>query len=147
MDPARQASRIARQAAERLDEPVARGTSLGLPAAGCFDVASRALQAVELPLVDRDELQLSGSLALASSLVSVAQRIRPNAGRGPALARPSKRRDEAVRMIRRAELLPPAHVLRRPVTISVIGEVLTKTKDDAVGRQLRGIAYRAGLPV
>ncbi|WP_130341989.1 helix-turn-helix domain-containing protein [Herbihabitans rhizosphaerae] len=66
---------------------------------------------------------------------------------GRALARLPRRQDEAVLMIRRAEQISPARVHRNPFMRSVIAELLAKAKRDAVGRELRGIAYRAGLPV
>jgi transcriptional regulator with XRE-family HTH domain len=67
---------------------------------------------------------------------------------GRALARLPRRQDEAVMALRRAELISPARVHRHAFTRSVIAELLTRrSKRDAVGQELRGIAYRAGLPV
>ncbi|HKS45531.1 MAG TPA: helix-turn-helix transcriptional regulator [Amycolatopsis sp.] len=221
IDLAWQAATMARAAAERVEEPVslgisAYGTSLGLLAAGVFDLASRTLQAVELPHATTEDFQLTGSLALASSLVSsarkdpaersaaleyaaelaertgetnmmgfgfgpsnvgvwrmqgaleagehaeaarIAETVNPAAltvrarqavywrDRGRALARLPKQRDTAVMMLRRAELISPEHVHRHPFTLSLLGELVAKVKRDAVGRELRGLAYRAGLPV
>lgn len=70
-----QAATLARNIAERLDEPIALGvasygTALGLLAAGAFQLADRTLSAVELSTGTTEEMQLTGSLALASSLVS-----------------------------------------------------------------------------
>lgn len=66
---------------------------------------------------------------------------------GRALARLPKQRDHAVMMLRRAELISPARIHRHPFMRSIIAELLAKAKRDAVGRELRGMAYRAGLPV
>lgn len=67
--------------------------------------------------------------------------------RGRALARLTGHRDEAVAALRRAELISPEHVHRHPLTRSVLAELVGRAKRDAVGRELRAIAYRAGLPV
>lgn len=66
---------------------------------------------------------------------------------GRALARLPKQRDHAVMMLRRAELISPARIHRHPFMRSVLAELLARAKRDAVGRELRGMAYRAGLPV
>ncbi|MFI6031699.1 helix-turn-helix domain-containing protein [Amycolatopsis magusensis] len=66
---------------------------------------------------------------------------------GRALARVPKRHDEAVMMLRRAERISPARIHRHPFMRSIISELLAKAKRDAVGRELRGMAHRAGLPV
>lgn len=67
---------------------------------------------------------------------------------GRALARLPKRRDEAVMMLRRAEKISPARIQRHPFMRSILAELVAKgTKQDAVGRELRGMAYRAGLRV
>lgn len=66
---------------------------------------------------------------------------------GRALARVPRRHDDAVVMLRRAEKISPARIHRHPFMRSVLGELLAKAKRDAVGRELRGMAHRAGLPV
>lgn len=221
IDLAWKAATMARTAAERLDEPVplavaAYGTSLGLLSAGAFDLASRALTTVEMPHETTEDLQITGSLALASSLVAaarkdttersaaldyatelaertgetnhlgfgfgpsnvavwrmqgalevgehaeaarIAETVNPDAltvrarkavywrDRGRALARQPKQRETTVMMLRRAEQISPEHVHRHPFTLSLIGELVARAKRDAVGRELRGIAYRAGLEV
>ena len=58
-----------------------------------------------------------------------------------------RRRDDAVMALRRAEELLPMRVLRSPFAREVIAELVTHTRRDAVGRELRGMAYRAGLLV
>jgi len=220
-DLAWQAATLARHAAERLAEPVslaisAFGTSLGLLGAGAFDMASRTLASVELPLATTEEVQLAGMTALATSLVSAARKDTAEHGAalehaaelaertgetnllgfgfgpsnvgvwrmqgaleagehaetakiagtvnpadltvrarqavywreyGRALARLPRQRDRAVMMLRKAELISPEHVHRHPFTRSVVAELLSGAKRDAVGRELRGLAYRSGLPV
>jgi transcriptional regulator with XRE-family HTH domain len=85
----------------------------------------------------------------------VNPRVHPNRSRqaaywidyGRALARLRRRHDDAVRALRRAEALSPLHMLRNPFVREVLGELLARARRDAVGRELRGMAYRAGLPV
>ncbi|MDQ3762105.1 MAG: helix-turn-helix domain-containing protein [Actinomycetota bacterium] len=67
---------------------------------------------------------------------------------GRALARIRGRQDDAVRAFRTAEELFPMRVLRNPFVSDVLGELLVRRSHrDAVGTELRGMAYRAGLPV
>ncbi|MGH3932616.1 MAG: helix-turn-helix domain-containing protein [Pseudonocardiaceae bacterium] len=55
--------------------------------------------------------------------------------------------DDAVLAFRRAESISPHHVQRNPLIRDVLSELLARSRRDAVGRELRGMAYRAGLPV
>lgn len=66
---------------------------------------------------------------------------------GRALARLQGREDDAVRALRTAELIVPQRVQRDPFARDVLAELVAHTRRDAVGRELRGMAYRAGLPV
>ncbi|MGH4014349.1 MAG: helix-turn-helix domain-containing protein [Pseudonocardiaceae bacterium] len=66
---------------------------------------------------------------------------------GRAQAHLRGRRDGAVRALRTAEELFPMRVLRNPFAREAIAVLLPGAKRDAVGRELRGMAYRAGLPV
>jgi alpha-ketoglutarate-dependent taurine dioxygenase len=66
---------------------------------------------------------------------------------GRALARIRGRQDDAVRALRQAELISPPRVQRHPFVRDVLAEMLVRSRQDAVGRELRGMAYRAGLPV
>jgi transcriptional regulator with XRE-family HTH domain len=85
----------------------------------------------------------------------VNPRVHPNRSRqaaywidyGRALARLRRRHDDAVMALRRAEVISPLHTLRNPFVHDVLGELLARARRDAVGRELRGMAYRAGLPV
>ncbi|MGH3785256.1 MAG: helix-turn-helix domain-containing protein [Pseudonocardiaceae bacterium] len=90
---------------------------------------------------------------------AVAEQIRPErlanptrqatyfTGYGRALARLRGRQDDAVVALRRAERISPGKVQRNPFARDVIAELLARSRRDAVGRELRGMAYRAGLPV
>jgi transcriptional regulator with XRE-family HTH domain len=66
---------------------------------------------------------------------------------GRALVRLRGRHNDAVRALRHAELILPHYVQRDPLVRDVLAELLTRARQDAVGRELRGMAYRAGLPV
>lgn len=221
LDLAWQAATLAQRGAERLDEPLysavsSFGTAFGLLGAGGFDLALRALSAVDLGTETSEAMQVSGMLTLTSSLVLAAQgdhterraaldhaadlaahtgegnvfdfgfgpsnvgvwrmSVALEAGEhaeaakiaetvnvdalpsptrksayyreyGRALARLPKRRGDAVMMLRRAEQISPARIHRHPFMRSILAELLAKAKRDAIGRELRGMAYRAGLPV
>ncbi|MGH3771863.1 MAG: XRE family transcriptional regulator, partial [Pseudonocardiaceae bacterium] len=93
------------------------------------------------------------AVAIAESL---RPELHPNLSRrsmywtdyGRALARVRGRDDEAVIAFRRAEKISPGKVLRNPFARDLIGELVARRpRRDAVGRELRGMAYRAGLPV
>jgi transcriptional regulator with XRE-family HTH domain len=91
--------------------------------------------------------------------LNVAEGLNPNAhanlssrtfywvNYGRAAARVRGRHDDAVKALRRAELISPHHVQRNPLVREVIAELLVRSRRDPVGRELRGMAYRAGLPV
>jgi transcriptional regulator with XRE-family HTH domain len=67
---------------------------------------------------------------------------------GRSLARLRPRREDAVLAFRRAELVLPQYLLRDPISREVLAELLGWVRRDSpVGRELRGMAYRAGLPV
>jgi hypothetical protein len=67
---------------------------------------------------------------------------------GQALSRLRGRHEDATKAFRRAELISPHHVLRDPITREVLAELITRTRRDSpANRELRGMAYRAGLPV
>ncbi|MGH3567551.1 MAG: XRE family transcriptional regulator, partial [Pseudonocardia sp.] len=92
-------------------------------------------------------------------VVSIAQDVDPDrhpfpsvqafywAHHGRALVQLRGRDDDAVRALRTAEGLYPTKVQRDPLVRETLAELLTRVKRDAVGRELRGMAYRAGLPV
>jgi transcriptional regulator with XRE-family HTH domain len=67
---------------------------------------------------------------------------------GRALAPQRRRREDAVRAFHRAEQILPHYVLRDPFARDVIAYLLPRVGPDSpAGRELRRMAYRAGLPV
>lgn len=67
---------------------------------------------------------------------------------GRALSRLRGRRDDAATALRRAELISPHQVQRDPLARDIVGELLARThRDSPVGRELRRMATRAGLPM
>jgi hypothetical protein len=66
---------------------------------------------------------------------------------GRALAGLRGRHDDAVRALRTAEEIFPVRVRRDPLVREVIATLLLSARRDAIGMELRGMAYRAGLPV
>jgi transcriptional regulator with XRE-family HTH domain len=82
-----------------------------------------------------------------SLLPSAARQATYWANYGRALARIRGRQDDAVKALRKAELISPPRVQRHPFVREVLGELLVRSRRDVSGRELRGMAYRAGLPV
>ena len=66
---------------------------------------------------------------------------------GRALARLRGRQDDAVMALRTAEDIFPTAVRRHPQARDAIATLLPRARRDATGMELRGLAYRAGLPV
>ncbi|MGH4000870.1 MAG: helix-turn-helix domain-containing protein [Pseudonocardiaceae bacterium] len=67
---------------------------------------------------------------------------------GRALARVGRRHDDAVKALRTAEDLMPTRVRRDAIFRDVIAELLGHSRRDSpMDRELRGMAYRVGLPV
>lgn len=66
---------------------------------------------------------------------------------GRALTRVRGRRNDAVVAFHRTETISPLHLHRSPLARETLAELLAHSKRDAIGRELRGMAYRAGLPV
>jgi hypothetical protein len=93
-------------------------------------------------------------------VVSIAETLRPDvyADRslqarywvtyGRALSKLRRRSDDAVLAFRRAEAISPHHVHREPFVREALAGLLARSRRDSpAGRQLRRMAYRAGLPV
>ncbi|MFY9808270.1 MAG: helix-turn-helix transcriptional regulator [Pseudonocardiaceae bacterium] len=104
------------------------------------------------------EMALALEAGEPDQAVSVAQTIQPE--RHPFKTRQSqywmdygralagvRRRDDAVMALRKAEQLFPVRVQRSPFARDVIAELVVRSRQDAIGKELRGMAYRAGLPV
>lgn len=66
---------------------------------------------------------------------------------GRALTRLRGRHDDAVRALHQAERIVPHRVQRDPFARDALAELVMRSRRDAIGRELRGMAYRAGLPV
>jgi transcriptional regulator with XRE-family HTH domain len=66
---------------------------------------------------------------------------------GRALARVRGRQNDAVMAFHRAETISPLHLHRSPLARDTLAELVARSRRDAVGRELRGMAYRSGLPV
>ncbi|MGH3984197.1 MAG: helix-turn-helix domain-containing protein [Pseudonocardiaceae bacterium] len=66
---------------------------------------------------------------------------------GRALARVRGRHDDAVRALYQAERIVPHRVQRDSFARDALAELMMRSRRDAIGRELRGMAYRAGLPV
>jgi transcriptional regulator with XRE-family HTH domain len=66
---------------------------------------------------------------------------------GRALAHLRGRVPAAVAALRGAERISPTRVRHHPFVRETLAELLMRARDDSVGRELRGMAYRAGLRV
>lgn len=81
-------------------------------------------------------------------LPSVARQAAYWGDYGRVLARLRGRREDAVWALRRAEELVPNRVHRHPFTRDTVAELVARTpRDSSAGRELRKMAYRAGLLV
>ncbi|MGH3936322.1 MAG: helix-turn-helix domain-containing protein [Pseudonocardiaceae bacterium] len=75
------------------------------------------------------------------------RRVNHYTNRARALSQIRPRREDAVLALRSAEKISPDSVRRSPGARRLLGELVTRTRDEALGRELRGMAYRAGLAV
>jgi hypothetical protein len=57
------------------------------------------------------------------------------------------RHDHLIPPFLRAERIHPQYLYRDPLAREAIAELVTRSKRDAIGRELRAMAYRAGLTV
>lgn len=73
------------------------------------------------------------------------RRVNYYVNRARALSQIPQRRNEAVLALRSAERISPDSVRRAPGARRLLGELVTRTRDEALSRELRGMAYRAGL--
>ncbi|MGH3823626.1 MAG: helix-turn-helix domain-containing protein [Pseudonocardiaceae bacterium] len=110
--------------------------------------------------INVDLYRISGLLEVGDheQVVSIAEGMNPQAhgnrsrqvaywaDYGQALARLRGRHEDAVRALRRAELISPHRIQRNPIIREVLGGLLSRSRRDAVGEELRGMASRAGLP-
>lgn len=75
------------------------------------------------------------------------RRVTHYVNRARALSQVKDRRGEAVLALRTAEKINPDSVRRSPATRRLLGELVVRTRNEALGRELRGLAYRAGMAV
>lgn len=83
--------------------------------------------------------------AVDLSALPAGRRVTAHIARARATSQLPKRRGEAVLALRAAERISPDSVRRAPGVRRLLGELVTRTRDEALGRELRGLAYRAGL--
>jgi transcriptional regulator with XRE-family HTH domain len=82
------------------------------------------------------------------SLLSAAERramLYGDMGRG--LAQGKATRAQAVEMLRTAEKIAPQRIRTHPFIKETVSDLMRRAQRDAVGRELRGMAYRMGLAV
>lgn len=104
--------------------------------------------------------QMAGALELGDheQAVATAEGLHPQVrdrsrqvwywlGYGRALARVRGRYDDAVLAFHRAEAISPVHLHRNPLAHDALATLVERSRQDAIGRELRGMTYRAGLPV
>lgn len=65
---------------------------------------------------------------------------------GHGLARDPRRREEAVRWLRRAESAAPQRIRNDPKVHETVSVMLQRSKTTAGGRELRGMAARMAIP-
>lgn len=130
---------VAAELAERTGDGNAHYMSFGPSNVGLWRM-SVALEAGD----DERAAELSDSIDL--SALPPKRRVNFYVNRARALSQ-IRRRDEAVTVLRAAERISPESVRRAPGTRRLLSELVARAKDDALGRELRGMAYRAGLPV
>ncbi|MBV9013196.1 MAG: hypothetical protein JO272_14310 [Pseudonocardiales bacterium] len=115
-----------------------------------FGPTNVGLWRMSVALEAHDYTQAAGIAAgLRPELLSAANRRAAYwADYGRALARLRGRQDQAVMALRKAELISPARVQRHPFVREVLGELLVRLlRGSPMGQELRGMAYRAGLPM
>ncbi|GGS33707.1 helix-turn-helix domain-containing protein [Actinokineospora fastidiosa] len=101
--------------------------------------------AVALEAGDHAAAAAIATQAIPDAIPSPQRRAAYWADYGRALAHLPNHRDAAITALRRAEQISPTRVHHHPFTRSVLAELLTTARADSAGRELRGMAYRAGL--
>jgi hypothetical protein len=109
------------------------------------------------PNVGMHRLSVAVELGDAEAAVRAVERVRPEeipyparkasywSDAGRAYAR-LHRDDEAVRAFRQAEDLASLRVRLHPLVREAVADMIDRRQRAAVGRELRGLAYRMGLP-
>jgi transcriptional regulator with XRE-family HTH domain len=133
----------AAELAARTGEGNAYGLSFGSTNVGVWRMS------VALEAHDYTQAARVAEGLLPELLAAATRRSAYWADYGRALARLRGRQDDAVRALRKAELISPARVQRHPFVREVLAELLQRSRPMTMAsrRELRGMAYRAGLPV
>ncbi|WP_052422811.1 helix-turn-helix domain-containing protein [Nonomuraea candida] len=84
-----------------------------------------------------DETRLAGRRGRHSAFLA-------DVGRG--LARDPRKREQAVQWLRRAETVAPHKIRNDPRVANTVAVMLEQSRAGAVGRELRGMAARLGIP-
>ncbi|MBT2207879.1 helix-turn-helix transcriptional regulator [Actinomadura sp. NEAU-AAG7] len=124
------------------DEPLVNWSSFSTTNVGVWGVAvgveSGEGGAAVLELADAvDEAKLSARRSRHATFLA-------DVGRG--LARDRNRRGEALRWLRRAEAVAPQRIRNNAAVRETVGVMLQQAREAAVGRELRGMAARMGVP-
>lgn len=138
-------SRAALDQAADLAERVGEGNALWF-GFGMSNVATWRM-AVALEAGEHAEAVRIAESANPAAIPSPQRQAAYWADYGRALSRVRGRRADAVAALRRAERISPNRVRRHPFTWTTLAELLARSRDDAAGRELRGMAFRAGLPI
>jgi hypothetical protein len=124
------------------------GGSTGNDRMGC-EYGSQVVQLeamhVALEVGDHDRAVHVGQAMAPNALPNTTRRAAYWTGYGQGLANIRGRRSEAVGALRRAEELFPERVYRHPIVRNTVLGLVKRTKHDALGRELRGLAHRTGL--
>jgi ATP/maltotriose-dependent transcriptional regulator MalT len=91
-------------------------------------------------------VQLAESLN-PDRIIAPTRRANYHVNYARALSQLRGRRQDAVYALRQAERISPDKVHRNPFARETLAEMVMQSRQNAVDKELRGIAYRAGLPV
>lgn len=90
--------------------------------------------------------QLAESLN-PEQIIAPTRRANYHVNYARALSQIRGRRQDAACALRQAERISADKVHRNPFARETLAELIMRSRQDAVGKELRGMAYRAGLPV
>ncbi|WP_223198520.1 hypothetical protein [Solihabitans fulvus] len=83
----------------------------------------------------------------AAAVPSAARQAMFYADLGRALAESRKTQEAATQALRRAESIAPQRIRTNSLVRATVAGLAARAKRDSVGRDLRGMAYRMGVPV
>ena len=102
---------------------------------------------IEVELGDPGRARELAQAVHPSEVPSAARQAMFWADLGRGLVTRRATRDEGVAALLRAEKIAPQRIRPNPFVREAIGDLLRRARRDAVGRELRGMAYRMGLGV